>query len=58
MALKALMLRRSIDQKKQQLDALREKDADFQTRERDLETSINAVSYTHLTGKPLAASGV
>lgn len=41
MALKALMLRRSIDQKKQQLDALREKDADFQTRERDLETSIN-----------------
>lgn len=41
MALKALMLRRSIDTKKKELEALREKDAGFQTREAELETAIN-----------------
>lgn len=41
MALKTLMLRRSIDRKKQELAALREKDSDFQTREKELETAIN-----------------
>lgn len=41
MALKALMLRRSIDTKKKELEALREKDAGFQTREAELEAAIN-----------------
>lgn len=40
MALKALMLRKKIDQKKKELEALRAKDADFQTREAELETAI------------------
>lgn len=40
MALKALMLRRSIDKKKLELEAMREKDADFQTREAELEAAI------------------
>lgn len=40
MALKALMLRRSIDIKKQSFEDLRAKDADFATREAALETSI------------------
>lgn len=40
MALKALMLRRSIDKKKLELEALREKDEDFQTREAELEAAI------------------
>ena len=41
--LKALMLRRSIDAKKDELAALERKDADFQTREAELEAAINEV---------------
>lgn len=41
MALKVLMLRKKIDDKKKLLEALRAKDSEFQTREADLETSIN-----------------
>lgn len=41
MALKALKLRKSIDLKKKELDALRAKDADFVTREAELEAAIN-----------------
>lgn len=40
MALRQIMLRRKIEQKKNELAALREKDADFQTRETNLEKSI------------------
>lgn len=41
MALKAIMLRKKIDDKKKALDALREKDADFAKREEELTESIN-----------------
>lgn len=41
MALKALMLRRSIENKKAALTQLRAKDADFQRREQELEQAIN-----------------
>lgn len=40
MALKVLMLRKKINTKQKELDALRAKDAEFQTRETDLEKSI------------------
>lgn len=40
MALKALMLRKKIDQKKKELETLRAKDAEFTTREAELETAI------------------
>ena len=40
MALKALMLRRSIEKKKAELEELRNKDADFAAREAELEESI------------------
>ena len=40
MALKTLMLRRSIDLKKKDLEELRKKDSDFQTREAELENAI------------------
>ena len=40
MALKQIMLSRKIEHKKNELAALREKDADFQTREKDLEKAI------------------
>lgn len=40
MALKALLLRKKIDDKKKELDALRAKDADFEKRKADLEKSI------------------
>ena len=40
MALKQIMLSRKIEQKKQELSALREKDADFQTREDALTQAI------------------
>lgn len=40
MALKALMLRKKIDEKKKELERLRSKDADFEKREADLEVSI------------------
>ena len=39
MALKTIMLRRSIDLKKKQLEELRTKDKDFETREKELETA-------------------
>ena len=41
--LKVLMLRRSIDAKKAELAELERKDADFQTREAELEQAINEV---------------
>lgn len=41
MALKAIMLRSKIEKKKAELAALREKDAQFATRETELETAIN-----------------
>lgn len=40
MALKAIMLRKSIEKKKAELEALRERDAEFQTREAELEAAI------------------
>lgn len=40
MALRAIMLRAKIDKKNQELEALREKDADFAKREEELETAI------------------
>ena len=40
MALKALMLRKKINEAKKSLDELRVKDADFEIREKDLEKSI------------------
>ena len=39
--LKTLMLRRDIDRKKKELDELREKDAEFDSREAELEQAIN-----------------
>lgn len=41
MALKALMIKRKLDEKKKALETLRGKDADFTKREADLETAIN-----------------
>ena len=41
MALKAIMLRRSIEKKTNELTALREKDGEFEKREAELETAIN-----------------
>lgn len=41
MALKAIMLRRSIDKKKAELETLRAKDADFENREKELEKAIS-----------------
>lgn len=46
MALKALMLRRSIDTKKKELEGLRAKDAEFQSREAELEKSIGEAVTT------------
>ena len=40
MALKILMLKRSIDRKKEELEAFRAKDAEFSTREAELEQAI------------------
>ena len=40
MALRAIMLRNKIEAKKKELEALREKDAEFAKREKELETSI------------------
>lgn len=40
MALKALLLRKQLDDKKKALEALRAKDQEFQTRETELETAI------------------
>ena len=41
MALKAIMLRRSIEKKTNELAALRERDGEFERREAELETAIN-----------------
>lgn len=41
MALKQIMLRKQIERKKTELAGLREKDADFQTREEELEKAID-----------------
>lgn len=41
MALKTIMLRRSIEKKQAELEALRQKDAEFSTREAELEAAIN-----------------
>lgn len=41
MALKAIMLRRDIERKQNELDELRELDAEFETRSADLEIAIN-----------------
>ncbi len=41
MALKQIMLRKQIERKKTELEGLREKDADFQTREEELEKAID-----------------
>ncbi len=43
MALKALLLKKQIDNKRKALDALRAKTADFETREAELTTAINEV---------------
>ena len=44
MALKALMIKKRLDTKSKELEALREKDADFEAREKDLEKSIEEAS--------------
>ena len=41
MALKTMMLRRSIEKKKEELEQLRAKDADFSVRESEIETAIS-----------------
>lgn len=41
MALKTIMLRRSIEKKQAELEALRQKDAEFSEREAEIETAIN-----------------
>lgn len=41
MALKAIMLRRSIEKKQAELEALRQRDAEFSKREAEIETAIN-----------------
>lgn len=43
MALKALLLKKQIDNKRKALDAMRAKTADFETREAELTTAINEV---------------
>ena len=44
MALKALMIRKKLDEKNKALEALRSKDAEFEKREADLETAIDEAS--------------
>lgn len=39
--LKTMMLRRDIDRKKKELEEMRAKDADFETREKELESAID-----------------
>ena len=46
MALRAIMLKKKIDDKKKELEALRGKDEEFQKREADLEASINEATTT------------
>ena len=41
MALKVIMLRHSIEKKKAELEQLRARDAEFTTREAELEAAIN-----------------
>ena len=49
MALKALMLRKKINDKKAALDALRAKDADFKKREQELEALLNNVTLNRFS---------
>lgn len=44
MALRALLLRNKLDSKKKELEALRAKDAEFETREKKLEEAINEMT--------------
>ena len=44
MALKALLLRSKLDAKNKELEALRAKDADFATREAELEAAVNEMT--------------
>ena len=44
MALKALMIRKKLDEKNKALEDLRSKDAEFEKREADLETAIDEAS--------------
>ena len=46
MALKVLMLRRSLERKRAELEALRAKTAEFETREAELETAIDEAEST------------
>ena len=46
MALRILMLKRSIDKKKEELELLRSKDSEFETREAELEAAINEAETT------------
>ena len=41
MALKAIVLRRRLDKRNEELNALREKDAEFKTREEELEAAVS-----------------
>ena len=56
--LKILILKRQLDAKRSELKALEEKDAEFQTREADLETAIGEVEHLTLIKVPyLRADG-
>lgn len=57
MALKALMLRKRIDEKNRQLAELREKDAEFAKREAELESSINEAATDEENATVEAAVG-
>lgn len=46
MALRILMLKRSIDKKKEELELLRGRDSEFETREAELEAAINEAETT------------
>ena len=44
MALKTLVLRSKLDARKKELEQLRQKDAEFSTREKELETAIEEMT--------------
>ena len=52
MALKTIMLRRSIEKKQTELETLRQKDAEFSTREAELETAINEAETAEAPQRP------
>ena len=54
MALKTIMLRRSIDKKKEELEQLRAKDQDFQIREAELEKAIDEANTPEEATKALS----